>query len=169
MAVTSRGSRERLGEALHPLGLADAVLGQKRRQALARAVAPAGDDHALALAPQPLGMGHHRIEHVGAFGLPLGREGAALPAAERHDAAAASRAARTDRARSTWRPDKRRLPVRLAQEHAVGRHGMIRRRAEGLALERLRARVVMVGDLLEPPARAHRRASGSSVTAAPGR
>ncbi len=28
---------------------------------------------------------------------------------------------------------------------------MIRRRAERLALERLRARVVMVGDLLEPP------------------
>ena len=45
---------------------------------------------------------------------------------------------------------KRLLPVSLAQEQALWRHGMIRRRAEGLALERLRARIVMVGDLLEP-------------------
>ena len=86
MAITSRGSRRISAKLLHPLGLADAVLGQKRRQALARAVAPTGDDHALALAAQPLGMSHHRIEHSDAFGLALGREGAALPAAERHDA-----------------------------------------------------------------------------------
>ena len=75
-----------VGEALHPLGLADAVLGQKRRQAFARAVAPAGDDHALALAAQPLGVSHHGIEHGDPFRLPLGCEGPALPAAERYDA-----------------------------------------------------------------------------------
>ena len=137
-----------VGEALHPLGLADAVLGQKRRQPLARAVAPAGDDHALALAAQPLGMSHHGIEHGDAFGLPLGREGPALPAAERHDARRLGLLERIER--NDLAACKRRLPVRLAQEHAVGRHGVIRRRAEGLALERLRARVVMVGDLLEP-------------------
>ena len=44
---------------------------------------------------------------------------------------------------------QRRLPLGLAQEQAFGRHRMIRRRAEGLALQRLRPRVVMVGDLLE--------------------
>ena len=48
-------------------------------------------------------MGHHRIEDIGAFGLPLGGEGAALPAAERDDAHPASPAARTDRSAITWR------------------------------------------------------------------
>src|SRR3990170_6943402 len=93
-------------------------------------------------------MGDYGIEDIGAFGLSLGGKGAALPAAERDDA------------RSLWvferiEPDhlaarQRLLPLGLAQEHALRRYGMVRRRAERLALKRLRARIVMVGDLLEP-------------------
>jgi hypothetical protein len=43
-----------------------------------------------------------------------------------------------------------RLPVGLAEKQALRRNGMIKRRAEGLALERLCAGIVMVGNLLEP-------------------
>ena len=87
------------------------------------------------------------------------RKGAALPSAERHDAR--GRFGLLERIERDHLPARKRpLPVRLAEEHALGRHGMIRRRAEGLALERLRARVVMVGDLLEPLARAHRPPAG---------
>ncbi len=99
---------------------------------------------------EPLGMSSHGIEDVGAFGLALGGEGAALPAAEGDDTAASGLRAleRIEHDHVTVR--QRLLPLGLAQEQALGRHRMIRRRAEGLALERLRARVVMIGDLLEP-------------------
>ena len=73
------------GESFGACGFARAVLGKKRRQALARAFAPTGDDQTLALASQPLGVGGDGIEDVGALGLALGGEGAPLPAAERDD------------------------------------------------------------------------------------
>ena len=80
-----RAARPALRRSLGARGLAGAVLGKKRRQALARALAPAGDDQALALTSQPLGVAGDRIEDIGAFGLALGGEGAPLPAAERDD------------------------------------------------------------------------------------
>ncbi len=64
-AVAEAGARSVSAKLRDPLRLADAVLGEKRRQPLARAVAPAGDEHALAFALQPLGVGHHRVEDVG--------------------------------------------------------------------------------------------------------
>src|SRR6202162_5872680 len=127
------------------------MLGEQRGKPFPRADAPTGDDYALAVALEPLGMGNDSVEDVGAFGLPLGGKGASLPSAEGDDGGAlglfwALEGIERDRLPAA----KHRLPIRLAEEHALGRHGMIRRRAEGLALERLRAGVVMVGDLLEP-------------------
>ena len=42
------------------------------------------------------------------------------------------------------------MPVALGEKQALGRHGIVRRRAEGLALQRLLARLVVILDLLEP-------------------
>ena len=96
-------------------------------------------------------MSDHGVEHIAAFALPFGGEGPPLPAAEGHHGGVA---------RGVWvlegiehdrlPPDQRLLPVLLGEEQALGRHRVIGRRAEGLALERLLARLVMILDLLEP-------------------
>ena len=95
-------------------------------------------------------MRHHCIEHIYAFGLALGGVGAALPSAERDDGGTRLLGMLERIERNHMPVGKRLLPVGLAQEHALWRHWMIRRRAERLALQRLRARIVMIGDLLEP-------------------
>ena len=96
-------------------------------------------------------MSDHGVEHVAAFALALGGEGPPLPAAEGHHGGVA---------RGVWMLEgiehdplsalQRRLPVGLGEEQALRRHGIVRRRAEGLALERLFARLVVILDLLEP-------------------
>ena len=50
------------------------MLGEHVAQALARAVAPAGDDDVQAARTQRLHMGDRGVEHVGAFVVPLGGE-----------------------------------------------------------------------------------------------
>ena len=62
--------------------LADAMLGEKRGEALLGALAPAADEHALAFALESCGMRDHGVEHVAAFALALGGKGPPLPAAE---------------------------------------------------------------------------------------
>ncbi len=126
------------------------MLGEQRCQPLARAIAPTGNGDALAVAFQFADMGDDRIEDIGAFGLPLGREGAALAHAERHDLRHC-RFRPLERGEGNHGPvGQRLLPVLLVEKHRVCCDGMIRRRAEGFALQRLDPRLVMVGDLLEP-------------------
>ena len=130
--------------------LADAVLGEKGGEPLLGAFAPAGDEHALAFALQARGVSDHGVEHVAAFALPLGGEGPPLSSAEGHHVGIA---------RGVWMlegiehdrlpPAQRRLPIMLGEKQALRRHGIVRRRAEGLALERLLPRLVVVVDLLE--------------------
>ena len=96
-------------------------------------------------------MSDHGVEHIAAFALAFGGEGPTLPAAEGDHGGIP---------RGVWMlegiehdplaPLQRRLPVVLGEEQALGRHGIVRRRAEGLALERLLARLVVILDLLEP-------------------
>ena len=143
--------RENLLPSLDTKRVADAVLGEKGGEALLGALAPAADEHALAFALEACCVRDHGVEHVAAFALAFGGEGAPLPAAEGDHGGIA---------RGVWMlegiehdplpPLQRRLPVGLGEEQALGRHGIIRRRAEGLALERLFARLVMILDLLEP-------------------
>ena len=143
--------RENLLPSLHAKRVADAVLGEKRGEPLLGALAPAADEHALAFALEACGVRDHGVEHVAAFALAFGGEGAPLPAAEGDHGGIA---------RGVWMlegiehdplpPLQRRLPVGLGEKQALGRHGIVRRRAEGLALERLLARLVVILDLLEP-------------------
>ena len=96
-------------------------------------------------------MSDHCVEHIAAFALSFGGEGPTLPAAEGHHGGVA---------RGVWMlegiehdrlpPHQRLLPVLLGEEQALGRHWVIGRRAEGFALERLLARLVVILDLLEP-------------------
>ena len=130
--------------------LGDAVLGEKGGEPLLGAFAPAGDEHALAFALQARGVSDHGVEHIAAFALPLGGEGPPLSPAEGHHIGIA---------RGVWMlegiehdglpPAQRRLPIGLGEEQALRRHGIVGRRAEGLALKRLLARFVMVVDLLQ--------------------
>ena len=64
----------------------EAVLGEHMAQPLARAVAPAGDDHVQPASAQILDVRDGGVEHVGALVLPLGSEIAPDPSAaiERH-------------------------------------------------------------------------------------
>ena len=128
-----QGSRKRI----HALSLADPVLGQQGHQPLARAIAPAGNDGKLAIALDAVDMGNHRVEDIDALGLPLRRERASLPRAERHDLSFRSLRAFEWCERDHPAGAKRFLPLLLVEEHRGRGHRMIRRRAEGLALERL--------------------------------
>ena len=75
----ARGLRLMIGR--DELERLEAVLGEHMAQALARAVAPAGDDHVQPASAQRLDMRDRGVEHVGVLVLPLGREIAPDPAA----------------------------------------------------------------------------------------
>ena len=96
-------------------------------------------------------MSDHGVEHIAAFALPLGGEGPTLPAAEGHHGGVARGVGLLEGIEhDPSAAQQRRLPVLLGEKQALGRHGIIGRRAEGFALERLLARLVVILDLLEP-------------------
>ena len=80
------GQRQRLGVGLHLVGVGEVVLGEQRRQPLARAGREGGEDDAPALALQAAHVGDGGLEHVAALAGALRREhpaGAALHGAHR--------------------------------------------------------------------------------------
>ena len=152
-AVADCGAASTSCQRVHAKRVADAVLGEKRGEPLLGALAPAGDEHALAFAFEPSGMGDHGVEDIAAFASArsAAKDRPCLPPND-----TTVRIARglgmleRDRARFSGAPASAVLPVGLGEKQALGRHRIIGRRAEGLALQRLLARLVMVLDLLEP-------------------
>ena len=112
------------------------MLGQHVAQSLARAVAPAGDDHVQAALAQRPHMRDRGVEHVGALVLPLGSKIAPRPAAAIDDVARA-------RLRLEWGEPRQRLrgepllPLVFAQIKPRRRQRLVVRLA-GLASRRPR-------------------------------
>ena len=124
------------------------MLGQHVRHALARAFAPQRDDDALAGGLQRLDVGPHRVEHVAVGLAPLGGE--IVPGV----------GADVDRVRAVFgrgerrQPRERRAvepfaPFGFGEVEPVRRQRLIRRAAARL-IERVLARLIIVGDLRQP-------------------
>ena len=107
-----------------------------RPAARARPVSRRRREHACLASIEALDVGRDGIEQIAALGRALGGEGAARPAAERAHLAAAcavsavAAASNGDR-RLHLAGRNQPLPLGLGDEHALGRHGLIGRRAEG--------------------------------------
>ena len=155
-AVLHRDDRERQRAGARAFGLRvggdqllrfHPVLGEHMAQALARAVAPAGDDDAKAVVAQSADVPDRRVEHVDVFVQTLGGEIASDPAAAIDHVRGARRGLerRQTRERRARQPLTKFLfaqvePIRL-QRPIIGTHGIV--------LVGRQARAVVVGDLLE--------------------
>ena len=157
-AVAQARQRERLGEARHALRSRRRHARQEARQA-ARARHCSSRRRARAC-PRRAGAWHasppRRTRSAPSVWRSAAKVRPCLPPKDTMWRLAA-RDARTDRARSPGGSRARSCHSDSLEEQALWRHGMIWRRAEGLALECLCARIVVVGDLFEPFRCAHRR------------
>ena len=141
------GQRQRLGVGFHALHVLEAVVAEQRRQPLARAGRPRGDDDAARLALQAADVPDDGVEYVDVALLALGGEGAAAAAAP---GAHVGSLAFLERRQLERRPVGLRRGERFGvEEQALGRHRLIGRPAELVLLQRFVARVVVLGDLLE--------------------
>ena len=123
------------------------MVGEQRRQTLARAGRPGGDDDAARLALEAADVADDGVEHVDVALLALGGERApAAPAPGAHVGALAFLERRQPECRAVGLRRGERLGV---EEHALGRHRLVGRPAELVLLQRLGARLVVLGDLLE--------------------
>ena len=124
------------------------MLGQHVRHALARAFAPHGDDHALAGGLQPLDVFGHRVKDAGGGLVALGSE------------VVAGVHAGVDGVRSAFGRGERRqageggivepfAPFGFGEIKPVRRQWFVRRAATRL-VERVLARLIIVGDLRKP-------------------
>ena len=144
--------------------VADAMLGQQRAPSARR---PCSSRRPAPACPrfEPPGVGRPRHRRLCPLrsGAPRRRTAPACRRTTRRWRRARPADARTGRA-PPFAALKGVPPVAIGEEQALDRHGLVGRRAEGFAPQRLLARLVMVRDLLEPLP-AHPRRAGSKLTA----
>ena len=142
-----RRHRLHVGERLGLARVLEAMIGEQRHQAFARAGGPRRDDDPARLAQNARDVGCRRVEDVqvgiGAFG----GERAATPAVHRVDAVPRRR---VEWAEPRYRALRERARPSLAVEiHLIRRHGLVRRSAEAMALQTVDARFVVLLNLRE--------------------
>ena len=142
------GQRLRLRPRLHRREIEQPVLGEHVRHTLARAFAPHGDDDALAGGLQAFNVFGHRVKDTGGGLVPFGTE------------VMAGVHAGFDRVRGAFRCGERRqagkrgivepfAPFGFGKIKPIRRQRLIGRTATRL-VERVLARLIIVGDLREP-------------------
>ena len=123
------------------------MVGQQRRQALAGAGRPRRHDDATRVALDAADVADDGVEHVDVALLALGREGTpAAPTPGAHVGAFAFLERRQAVGAAVGLRSGERIRIK---EYAIRRHRLVRRTAELAFFQRLIARLIVLGDLLE--------------------